>query len=119
MAEFSAAHTISRRVGHNCHPRGLDHGFEYANKLNASYGRFGVENICMYLLNTVYLEFNYYDGRTTHTSNILLFVSLAPFSRSNRWPIWNSSRPNSSIRSTPDLLDLRFGSGSTSSLQIK
>lgn len=28
MAEFNAAHTISRREGHNCHPIGLDQGFE-------------------------------------------------------------------------------------------
>lgn len=28
MAEFRAAHTISRRDGHNCQPKGLDHGFE-------------------------------------------------------------------------------------------
>lgn len=36
MAELRAAHTDSRRDGHNCHPSGLDHGFEYASKLNAS-----------------------------------------------------------------------------------
>lgn len=36
MAEFNAAQTVSRLDGHNCHPSGLDHGFEYANKLNAS-----------------------------------------------------------------------------------
>lgn len=36
MAELRAAHTVSRRDGHNCHPSGLDHGFEYASKLNAS-----------------------------------------------------------------------------------
>lgn len=49
-----------------------------------------------------------------HTSNILRFVSLAPFSFSKRWLIWNNSRPNSNIRSTPDLLDFRFGNGSSS-----
>lgn len=49
-----------------------------------------------------------------HTSNIRRFASFAPFSFSKRWLIWNNSRPNSSIRSTPDLLDFRFGSGSSS-----
>ena len=37
MAEFKAAHTFSRLDGHNCQPNGLDHGFEYASKLNASF----------------------------------------------------------------------------------
>lgn len=36
MAEFKAVQTVSRFVGHNCQPKGLDHGFEYAIKLNAS-----------------------------------------------------------------------------------
>lgn len=48
------------------------------------------------------------------TSNILRFVSLAPFSFSKRWLIWNNSRPNSNIRSTPDLFDFLFGNGSIS-----
>lgn len=37
MAELRAAHIVSRRDAHNCQPNGLDHGFEYASKLNASY----------------------------------------------------------------------------------
>lgn len=37
MAELRAAHMVSRRDAHNCQPNGLDHGFEYASKLNASY----------------------------------------------------------------------------------
>lgn len=36
MAELRAAHTDSRRDGHNCQPNGLAHGLEYASKLNAS-----------------------------------------------------------------------------------
>lgn len=36
MAELRAEQTLSRRLGHSCQPRGLAHGFEYANKLNAS-----------------------------------------------------------------------------------
>lgn len=36
MAELSAAHTLSRRDGDNCQPKGLDQGLLYASKLNAS-----------------------------------------------------------------------------------
>jgi len=36
MAELSAAQTDSRLVGHNCQPKGLAQGFEYASKLKAS-----------------------------------------------------------------------------------
>lgn len=36
MAELSDEQIDSRRDGHNCQPRGLDHGLEYASKLNAS-----------------------------------------------------------------------------------
>lgn len=37
IAEFSAAHTLSLWEGSSCQPTGLSQGFEYANKLNASY----------------------------------------------------------------------------------
>lgn len=47
MAELRAAQTVSRLDGHNCHPNGLAHGFEYANKLNASCKI--LENKTMYL----------------------------------------------------------------------
>lgn len=36
MAEFNCAHTASLCEGSSCQPTGLDQGFEYANKLNAS-----------------------------------------------------------------------------------
>lgn len=37
MAEFKALQTVSLFVGHNCQPKGLAQGFEYAIKLNASF----------------------------------------------------------------------------------
>lgn len=36
IAEFKEAHTDSLWAGSSCQPTGLAHGFEYANKLNAS-----------------------------------------------------------------------------------
>lgn len=36
IAEFKDAHIDSLCDGSSCHPTGLAHGFEYANKLNAS-----------------------------------------------------------------------------------